>query len=263
MRHIKWTDRVKETLNSVKETLNFNRESAIHVALAVVVAIGISAAMIHGIAPSKSIYNADMERMEAGITHIGSNLANLSMDTDTILALWPLATQGDLEAVSDTVTTHTTNIAGLQTRIGNAENRISEVQEDIAALPGSPPEGYLTGTVGNYTLHAECSIAGNYTANVNLVYLIPKSVGNATTQDEALNLFYSGINWAATSVPGYVGTLTYNGNTGLWGISRVSFNIGIFAMAANTETDVGIKFSGLNSTYAPDFAYVEVWPVLE
>ena len=248
MRHIKWTDRVKGPLNSVKETLNFNRESAIHVALAVVVAIGISAAMIHGIAPSKSIYNADMERMEAGITHIGSNLANLSMDTDTILALWPLATEAQLNTVSNKVTGHTGDLNTL-------DDRITTVEADVAGIMASPPEGYLTGTFGNYILHAKCSEAGNFTATVHLVYSPPLWLddGNSTVE-EVLGGFSPAMNWVTP-------TVAYNGT--MWTITGVAFNIGIFAMVSNNETLVGITFGRLSSTYEPDFAYVEVWPVLK
>ena len=248
MRHIKWTDRVKGTLSSAKEALNFNRGSAIHIAIAVLVAVLITIPVIGKLAPTKSAYDEDMARIDAGMIAQSEGL-------NGILGLGPLTTQDDLEAVYDTVAAHTYNIAGLQTRMGNAENKIREAQDNIDTLSGSPPEGYLTGTVGNYMLHAKCSASGNFTANVHLVYSPPLWLddGNSTVE-EVLGGFSPAINWVTP-------TVACNGT--MWAITEVAFNIGIFAMAANTETDVDIKFSGLNSTYAPGFAYVEVWPVLQ
>ena len=256
MRYVKWTDRVKETLNTHKATV-------IAVVIAIAVAAAISGGMIHELAPSKSTHNADMTRLDGEMSAMTNHVVGLTNDVEDIVALGPLATEDDLVTIGNQTVGNAFNISALQTRVGTAEDRIQEAREDIANLPSSPPEGYLTGTFGNYTLHAKCSTAGNFTANINLVYSTPISVGNATTQDEVLDAFYSSINWAATSVPDYVCDLTCNENASTWGISQVWFNIGTFELVANTEKAVAIPFGGLNSTYEPGFAYVEVFPVLK
>ena len=256
MRYVKWTDRVKETLNTHKVTV-------IAIAVAIAVAAAISGGMIHELAPSKSAHNADMTRLDGEMSAMTNHVVGLTDDVDGIVALGPLATEDELVTIGNQTAGNAFNISALQTRVGTAEDRIQEAREDIANLLGSPPEGYLTGTFGNYTLHAKCSTAGNYTANVNLVYSTPINVGNATTQDEVLSLFCSSINWAAASVPDYICDITYSGNATSWGISRVWWNIGTFKLVANTEKAVAITFGGLNSTYEPDFAYVEVFPVLK
>lgn len=256
MRYTKWTDSVKEALSTHKATV-------IAVAVAIAVAAAISGGMIHGLAPSKSAYNVDMTRIDGEMAAMTNHVVGLTDDVEAILSLGPLATENELKIVGNQTAGNAFNVSALQTRMGTAEDRIQEAREDIANLPGSPPEGYLTDTFGNYTLHAKSSTAGNFTANIHLVYSAPISTGNTTTQGEALSTFYAGINWAAASVPDYVCDLTCSGNASTWGISRVWFNIDTFELVANTEKVVAVTFGGLNSTYEPDFAYVEVFPVLK
>lgn len=251
MRYTKWTDRVKETLNTHKVTV-------IAVVAAIAVAAAISGGMVHELAPSKNAHNADMTRLDGEMSAMTNHVVGLTDDVDGIVALGPLATEDDLVTIGNQTAGNAFNISVLQTRIGTAEDRIQEAREDIANLPGSPPEGYLTGTFGNYTLHAKCSTAGNYTANVHLVY--SRAFGYAGTYNETIANFYTGINWTQAT-PAYCTVVTFNGTA--WGISQVWWNIGTFELVANAEKVVAITFGGLNSTYEPDFAYVEVFPVLK
>jgi len=236
-----------------------HKTTIIQAAVVVAIAVVVSALMILTLSPSKGDYNAavahydgEFVRLGASINTWGTGLTNQigDVEADVQNQATTLLTVGMKAADNEA------DIETLQTWANDAEARITTVEAQ-----NSPPEGYLTGAVGNYTLHTRCSVAGNFTANIHLVYSPPVSVGNATTQDEALQVFYGGIDWAAPMVKNYVCTLTYNST--VWGISQVWFNIGTFAMAANNETAVDIIFSGLNSTYDPDFAYVEVWPVLK
>ena len=163
--------------------------------------------------------------------------------------------KGEVSIISNTTAENSDDIETLQSWAEDAEDRITTVE-----TLNSPPEGYLTGTVGNYTLHAKAREVGNYTANVNLVYSTPVSAGNATTYDGTLQAFYASVNWSASLVPDYVCSLTCDNTT--WGISKVFFSIGTFALEADIEKTIAVPFGGLNSTYEPDFAYVEVYPVL-
>lgn len=238
------------TIDRIRDYIGDHKETIIKVAVVVAIAAIISAIMVLGLAASKG-----------AIDKIDNSVAALDADVDGIMALGSLATVDQLESIGNRTQNNQYNIGDLQTRLGNVENLFNTMQNDLAEALCSPPEGYLTGTVGNYTLHARASKGGNFTANVHLVYSPPLSAGNATTQGKALQAFYESIDWAVPYLRDYVCTLTYSDTA--WGISRVSFNIGTFTLEANTERTLDIIYSGLNSTYEPDFAYVELYPILE
>ena len=246
---------IAKIVDSIKE----HKAIIIQVAVVVAIAVIVSAIMIPSLAPSKDVYNADITALQTEMVQAGASIntwgtgltdriADVEENTNTNM--------GQLEILGIRTTDNNNAIGTLETWANGADDRIAAVEAQ-----NSPPEGYLTGTFSSYTLHAKCRESGNFTANVYLVYSPPVSAGNATTQDEALQSFYGGIDWAATTVRNYVCTLTYNSTT--WHISQVWFNIGTFTMAANNETAVAVNFGGLSSAYEPDFAYVEVWPVLK
>jgi hypothetical protein len=238
----------------LREWFSLNKSAVMCAAIAVVIAVLITTPVIGRLAPTRGDYNTDMAGINARLSTMNSSVATLAGNVANIVALGPLATSSELATVSNKVTSHTLDISVLT-------GRVTAVETGMTEIIASPPEGYLTGNFStNYTLHARCSTAANYTANVNLVYLTPIAVGN-TTQEDALQTFYGSINWTGV-VPNYICTTTYSGNTSSWGINRVWWNIGIFEMAANNETLVDIIFGGLNSTYEPDFAYVEVYSAL-
>ena len=248
---------------SFKDRIAEHKGSIIKVVAVIGIAAIISAVMVMALAVGKDTYTTDKDRMEAGITVTGAKVADIENDVDDILALGPLATAADLAGVTSQTVGLAANLSALETRQDIDHAKIIEHGQTLTTLTGSPPEGYLTGTfansTGNYTLHTRCDTAGNYTANINLVYLAPVIVGN-TTQEDALQTFYGSVNWTATNTMVYVPTLTYNSTA--WGVSKVQFNIGTFALAANNETPIPVVFGGLNATYAPNFAYVEVYPIL-
>ena len=243
-------DRIRDYYVTLVDRIRNHKETIIKIAVVVAIAAIISAIIVLGLAPSKG-----------AIGKIDEAIAALSADVDGIIALGPLAAKDQMDAIGNQAESNQNKIGELQTRLGNAENLITTVQDVLVEVIASPPEGYLTGTVGNYTLHTKASEDGEFTANVHLVYSPPISVGNATTQDGALQSFYGGINWTAPSLRDYICSLAYNGTA--WEVSRVSFNIGTFALTANTETTIDIMFGGLSNTYAPDFVYVEVYPVIK
>ena len=249
MRYATLGDRIRDYYVTLVDRIRDHKETIIKIAVVVAIAAGISAIMVHGLSLSKG-----------DISNIDESIAALSADVDGIIAQGPLAAKDQLDAIGNQAESNRDKISRLQTRMGNAESLITTVQDDLAEVIASPPEGYLTGTVGYYTLHTKASEDGEFTANVHLVYSPPISVGNATTQDGALQSFYGGINWTAPSLRDYICSLAYNGTA--WEVSRVSFNIGTFALTANTETTIDIMFGGLSNTYAPDFVYVEVYQVL-
>ena len=249
---------------SFKDRIAEHKGTIIKVIAVIGIAAIISAVMVMVLAVGKDTYTKAMERLEGGITVTGAKVADIENDVDDILALGPLATATDLAGVTSQTVGLAANLSALETRQDIDHAKIIEHGQTLTTLTGSPPEGYLTGTfansTGNYTLHAKCSEAGNFTANINLVYAAPVYVGNTTNYDEAVSAFYAGINWTATNTMVYVPTLTYNSTA--WGVSKVQFNIGTFALAANNETPIPVVFGGLNATYAPNFAYVEVYPIL-
>jgi len=251
----KWTDRIADKLRDIGDRLNLSKETWAHIGMAVGIAILISAVILLTTTPRLSTYKSDINRLNTITTTTAEEL-------DDILGLGTLATDKDIDSLNSTIADHAGHISTLKSRMNNADSRINALANDIDKLMiCSPPDAYLTGAFGNYTLHIESNKAGNFTANVHLVYSPPIAVGNATTQDEAINKFYASINWTVPTIRTYVPSASYNGTA--WGINKVSFNIGAFNLGANTKTDIDIIFGGLPSVYDPSFAYVDIYPVHE
>jgi len=248
MSYGKWTDRIADKFSDIGDRLNLSKEAWIHIGMAVGIAVVISAIILVTTTPRISTYLDDVDCLFANITTITGDIDGIHGALDEI---------GNL---SEDVEDYAGDINTLTSRINDADSRINAAMNDLGELVCSPPDAYLSGTFGNYTLHLKASKAGNFTANVHLAYSSPVSVGNATTQDEALRAFYGSINWTSPFLRDYICTLTYNRT--VWEVSRVSFNIGTFALVAGTEKTLSIKFGGLNSSYEPDFVYVEVYPIL-
>jgi len=244
----KWTDKIAGKFSDIGDRLSLSKEAWIHIGMAVGIAVVISAIILVTTTPRISKYLDDVDCLFANITTITGDIDGIHGALDEI---------GNL---SEDVEDYASDINTLTSRINDADSRINAAMNDLEELVCSPPDAYLSGTFGNYTLHSKASKAGNFTANIHLVYVSPLVAGNATTRDEAMQTFYGSINWTVPFLRDYICTPTYNGAA--WGISQVSFNIGTFAMVANTEKTVGIEFGGLNSSYEPDFAYVEVYPIL-
>ena len=243
---------------SLKDRLGLTKENLIHIAMAVIIAVIISAVVASQTGVSGGTYAADMVRMEQGITTMGSNIADNAQDISDLRGDIRTTTE-QYSGVANTVALHTGSIDSLGGRIDTVEGNITAIEDELATASDSPPEGYLTGMVGNYTLHARCSEAGNFTANVHLVFATPTTVGNATTYSEAVANFTATVNYTVANVKPYVPVAIYNGTA--WGISQVWWNIGTFALAADTEATISILFGGLANTSS--FAYVEVWPILK
>ena len=245
--------------DSFLDRIREHKTTIIQVIVVVAISVIVCALWTSEQAVSKGEFDAAVVALEgedarasASINTLGTSLTD-RMDDVEAAAETATTTVG---TISVTTTENCDDIDVLQAWAEGADGRIATVEAE-----NSPPEGYLTAnSTGNYTLHAECSEAGNFTANVHLMYAAPIYVGNTTTYDEAIGAFYAGINWTLANRD-YIPVVTSNGTD--WGVAQVWFNIGTFALAANNVTAVPILFGGLNSTYAPDFAYVEVWPVLK
>ena len=135
-------------------------------------------------------------------------------------------------------------LAGLQLDLGGW------VFADLTAHPGPLPEDW-----GSYLAHMTSPSGGTYTANVHLHY--SPGIGNSTNYTAALDYFYSGINWTTPGVPGYVCNPSFNGTA--WGITEVWFNIGTFTLMPGEMVVQPVACVGLNATWMPDQAYMEVF----
>ena len=248
-----WKDRLTDWANQ--------RGAWTHILVAVGVTLLITTVILAAAMPSKGVVNANVVgigKVQTTIGTIADGLAKKATRTEF----------DDLsEVVTDALDDRVGNITGLVSRMNTTEAKLDEartditaIQDSLAGLVCSPPEAYLTGTFGDYILHAKSSDAGYFTANVHLVYSAPIHTGNTTTHDEILSAFYSGIIWVETT-PSYAAVATFNGTA--WGISEVWWNVGTFELAANDETVMDISCAWLNSAWEPNFAYVEVWPILK
>lgn len=238
-------------VDTVKMWVLSHKVLLIQVAAVISIAVIVAAIMIHDIVPTKTAFTKEVERLETGITTVGSTVSGLGSKLVTIEGSVK-TTQDELDAVTDT-------LPALRTRLDLAEeyiNTIGAQVEAVEAMLGSPPEAWLTGIAGNYTLHAKASEAGNFTATIHLGYTTPVEASNGTYQ-QALDAFYGTVDWDADNVNDYVPTLSYDG-TG-WSVTRASFSVGVFGLESKTEKTITVLFDGLHEHYAPDWAYVEIW----
>lgn len=250
--------RTAGVFNTIKEQFLIafkDKYSWVRVGVAVVLAILIGTAITSMIAPTQGEHDTLSARVEDGIAHLGSELSDIGGDIGSIAGTLNTLlddmteTQMLVNNMTGTLSTHADNISTLEGRVTNVEGKLETVST-------TPPEGWLTGNFGLYTLHAKATKTGNYTAIITLVYSPPSSV-NATTQDGAIEAFHTSVNWSAANIKSYECVPAYNGN---WGIARVSFNIGAFNLVANTEKTIAVPFGGLPKA---SFAYAKVYPVIE
>lgn len=256
-------DRLRDWVSNLKGRLGdwANQRGAwSHILMAVGITLVVLAIVLGAAMPSKGQVNTN----KVDIGGIKNSLAAV------VDGLTTKASQAALDEFSTTVTgalgDQELDITALQARANATDNKINEAKGDINAIRNdleeltcSPPEGYLAGSFGNYTLYAECNEAGNFTANVHLVY--SPMVGTAANHTAIVDSFYASVDWGVNAtIPSYVPVPSFDGTA--WGISEVWWNVGTFALAAKTEKAIDITCAGLNSTWAPSYAYVEVWPVL-
>lgn len=167
------------------------------------------------------------------------------------------------EDVADALGDQAAGISDLDERATIAEAKLAQARTDITTIQGqiaevinSPLTAALNGTFGDYTLSVKSDEAGNFTAKVHFVY--SPAVGDAANYTEALGDFYASVNWSANAtVPQYMAAPTSDGT--MWGIGEVWWNIGVFALTADTEKHLDIICAGLDSSWEPTFVYVEVY----
>lgn len=242
-----------------QEWLRMNRTLLIQMGVVVCICIIVGAIMIPDIATTKGEHATAMDRMDQGFSAIGSEVADLAGDVNAVAS--DLAgVETELGTVSVTITEHGTNINTLDSRVGATQTKLTKVEADLAAVQASPPEGWLTGSFGTYTVHAKASKAGTFTASVYLCYSPMVGLSGAT-YGEAADEFYAALNTSATSFKAYVPTLSYNGTA--WGVTGVAFNIGTFTLEAKAEETISAVHGGLPEAYKPDWAYTDVWVVLK
>lgn len=201
-------------------------------------------------------FNVSLADNLTAILSLGFNLTALGSDIE-INAGNITDLKGDVATLAGTVGSHSGYLDLLDDDVEALAGNITAMQGELETI-GSPPEAYLSGnlTSGNLTIHAEASEAGDYTADVHLVFTPTIGVGNATTYSEAVANWTATVNWAVADAKLYIPVASYNGTT--WAISQVWWNVGAFELAA--DTDIAVLFGGLADM--PSFAYVEIYPAL-
>jgi len=239
-------DRIIDAIKAFNDRLNLSKESWAHIGIAAGIAILISGLIILAAVPGKGIYDDYIARLDDAISDINDTLGQGTFATDD-----------DLVSIFGQLTDHAGNISWLNNHIGNVEDKVNSVQDDVSKIICSSPDAHLEGMAGNYTLYVKSGHAGEFTANVHLVYSPPVSAGNATNYSAAVDYFYAGINWTIAN-HSYTPMAAFNGTA--WGTSRVSFNIGTFTLEAHTEAIIGIVFTGLE--HEPAYGYVDIHQVI-
>jgi hypothetical protein len=233
------------------------KQTLIQIGIVMGIAAIISATMVLTLAASKGDLAQAVENTQTDYAVASAHYTEIRGDVDDIKDRLPdgngiLLTSGALDAVTNQTQVNSQDISALQVQQDLDHAGLLALNATVSALPNSLPEAYLTGTFGDYTLHAKCSEAGNYTANINLVYSPPVWIdGGNETIEEALVELSPVLNWITPAT-------AYNGTH--WALTSVVFNIGVFELDANVEKAIPVAF-GNSSSIQPSYAYVEIWRV--
>lgn len=231
-----------------------------HILIAVGIAVLILGILMASCTASKGAVNTNA----ADIAETQTTLATVTNSVGT------KASQAALEAlesdITDALGDQAADISDLDERTGIAETKLAQARTDITTIQGqiagvinSPLSATLAGTFGNYTMSVKSDEAGDFMAKVHLVY--GPGAGNATSYVDVITDFYGTVNWSVNAtVPQYVVVPTYDGTT--WSVAEVWWDTGTFGLVADTEKDIDITCAGLDSAWAPGYAYVEVYQAL-
>ena len=234
-------DRVVDFFRNFCDKHNFKKENLSHI----LIAVGLSALIAFGIATGVS----------PSIDGVNDNIDSLGQTDDYILTTIDALLAQDADTAS-TMGGINSTVSGQVASINALALLLNGLQTDLDNLVCSPPDAYLGGTFGDYTLYVKSSKAGEFTANVHLVYAPPLSAGNATNYTTAVEYFCTGVNWTAANQL-YIPTVAFNGTS--WVICQVSFNAGTFTVGAGTEAIIPTSCRGLEGQ--PSYAYAEVYSV--
>ena len=125
---------------SLKDRLGLTKENLIHIAMAVIIAVIISAVVANVTGVSGGTYTADMARIEQGITTMGSDVADNAQDIGDLRD--EVETNAEqYSGVANTVALHTGSIEGHGTRLDTLEGDVTNLEGTVAnlTLPNSPP----------------------------------------------------------------------------------------------------------------------------
>lgn len=234
-----WKERLADWWHRVTERWELRKEVYVHIGIAVVIALALT-----GI-----ILGATIPGMKAGISQQSEQFAQDMADIIDQM-------QSDYDDFQANMTEQLDDIGDeihndLQALIGAMQAELDQLQSDLGSLTAA----YLTGEYGNYSVHVKALVGGNFTANVHLQY--SPGIGNSTDYTAALDYFSASVNWTIGGVPSYVCSPTFNGTA--WVITDVWFNIGSFTLHPDGVSILPVACTGLNTTWVPDLAYVDVF----
>lgn len=242
MRYGNFKDRAKEWLTTHKRLLLRTAAAAGAVALVVVLILNAS--------PTQS-YDDVLRRVERSMADMSGQIAGLTTTVNRV--------SGNLEDAIDDFTEVVRSAGGEVEGLGDATGQLiimlGQMQDKLELLADGPPRAWLTGTFGSHTLHAKSNQAGNFTGIIYLGYDSPVAL-NATSHGAAMDEFAAGLDEPTHA---YVPTLSFNGTA--WHVTSVHFNVGTFTLEAKTEKAIEVVAGGIHEDFAPDWAYVEIWPV--
>ena len=234
-----WKERLADWWHRVTERWELRREVYVHIGIAVVIALAFTG-IILGVTASRwntdmdfqadyfgSLLAATRDQQQSGYDQFQANVTEQLDD-------WGNEIQNDLQAL-----------------IGAMQAELDQLQSDLGSLTAA----YLTGEYGNYSVHVRALVGGNFTANVHLQY--SPGIGNSTDYTAALDYFSASVNWTMGGVPSYVCSPTFNGTA--WVITDLWFNIGSFTLQPDGLSILPVTCTGLNTTWVPDLAYVDVF----
>ena len=241
-------------LGKIKEWLKEHKLYFIQAGCAIAIVVIVAAIMIPDMAVTHGRLEAAMNRVDQGIAHIGSEIADQARVVQSISADLEAA-EDEVDELADTVGSYYDTIVAAAAKADELASALDQLQGQIGAIDASAPEAWLTGVAGNFTLHVKVSDAGLYSATIYLCYAEPVVLG-AGNHTAAVDEFYAIVDWGEAGFA-YIPTLSHDGHN--WVVTAVSFNIGTVHLEVAEETIV-VVYGGLPEDYKPDWAYAAVWP---
>lgn len=187
-------------MSRLREIFDFDKKTVVHLTMGVIIAVIISAVVMSQTRVSGGVYNADMARIEQGITTMGSDVADNAQDIDDLerdtANHWE-----QYNGFADDLTLQFGNITALDNRLMGIEADVLSVEADIETL--NSEAGDIT---ANLTSWDEALSVLNLTLAGNVADVLALGL-NLTALDTQVEANAAGIAGAGSDIATLSGTV--------------------------------------------------------
>lgn len=211
--------------DKIPEEFKPDPEGWAHIAIAALIAILVSCLIVLSLLPARAPAT-EIDRLDNADDTLAGQIDTLQSTMGTFT--------GDVANVNDALADYALDVVNLKWRVTATENAI----DDLNGWEFSDYELTIQGS-------------GNFTADICLV-LDPMVAVNATTYNEAVAFFYSGVNFT-TANHDYIPVIVFDGTN--WLITQAWFSTGIIEVDAVKTVDITVI--GLSGTV--NYAYANIY----